>query len=206
MTRGSREKAFGIFSPVTRHTVTFSVTLCRMNLAHYKKAFGTFSKGMHWRTRPPHHRYCSCYYYLCEWAIYILHSTRSWLLDKMTNPFVNGLRLVLYNNMRILCACVCVCVQPEISGTGGHITTLLTSSWRASPCELHKLLFEPVRHAVWENKPLEVFSQLHAEFPCTHRYTSGYLGQDEFCPLLDLRWNFLEGHTLKDTPTTSRVP
>ena len=40
-------KTLGSFQPVTRHTVTFLVTLGRMDLAHYKKAFGTFSKGMH---------------------------------------------------------------------------------------------------------------------------------------------------------------
>ena len=41
---------------------------------------------------------------------------------------------------------------------------------------------------------------------CTHRCTSGYPGQNESCPLLHLRCNILEGHTLKDTPITSPVP
>ena len=50
-------------------TVTFPVTLDRINLAHYNKAFGTFSKGVCWRTRPPHHGYHSCYCFLREWAI-----------------------------------------------------------------------------------------------------------------------------------------
>ena len=35
------------------HTVTFPVTLGKMNLAHYNKAFVTFSKGMRWRTCLP---------------------------------------------------------------------------------------------------------------------------------------------------------
>ena len=63
-----------------------------------------------------------------------------------------------------VCLCVCVSVQPEISRMGGHIITLLTPSWRPSPGELHKLLFKPIRRAVGEKKPLEVFHQLHAEF------------------------------------------
>ena len=41
-----REKAFGSFSPVTRHMVTFPVTLGGMNRAHYKKSFETLAKGM----------------------------------------------------------------------------------------------------------------------------------------------------------------
>ena len=64
----SREKALESFLPFTRCAVSFLVTLGRMNLVHYKKVFGTFSKGMRWRTRPPHHRYYSCYCYLREWA------------------------------------------------------------------------------------------------------------------------------------------
>ena len=57
-----------------------------------------------------------------------------------------------------MCVCVCLSVQPEISETGGHIAALLTTSWRALPGELHKLLFEPIRCVVRENKPLKFFA------------------------------------------------
>ena len=59
--------------------------------------------------------------------------------------------------------CVCVSVQPEISRTGGRIAMLLTPSSRASPGELHKLLFKPIRRAVQEKKPLKFFCQLRTE-------------------------------------------
>ena len=62
-----------------------------------------------------------------------------------------------------VCLCLCVCVRPEISRTGGCIATLLILSWRALPGELHKLLLEPTRHAVWKKKPLEAFRQLRIE-------------------------------------------
>ena len=121
---------------------------------------------------------------------------------------------VSYIIIRVFCVCVCVCVcqcvcvsvQPEISGMGGRIAMLFIPSWRALPGKLHKLLFKPIRRMVWKKKPLQVFRQLHAEFPCTHCYISGYSGQDESYPLLDLCWMILEGHTSKDMPTTSRVP
>ena len=50
-------------------TVTLPLIWGRMNLAQYKKAVGPFSKGMHWRTCPPHHGCNSCYCFLREWAI-----------------------------------------------------------------------------------------------------------------------------------------
>ena len=57
-TCGLRENALNFFHQLWEEsrarTVTFLVTLGRMNLAPYHKAFGTFSKGMHWRTCPPH--------------------------------------------------------------------------------------------------------------------------------------------------------
>ena len=56
--------------------------------------------------------------------------------------------------------CVCVSVQPEISGTGGRIATPITPSWRAFSGNLYKLLFEPIRRAVQEWKPLEIFRQV----------------------------------------------
>ena len=77
-------------------TVTFPVTLDRMNLTPYNKVFGTFSKGVHWRTCPPHHRYHSCYCVLREWAIDTLQYEKLSTRNK-TNQFVNGLQLVLYN-------------------------------------------------------------------------------------------------------------
>ena len=60
MTSGLREKAFRRFSPVT-HWIPcthgyFSGYPGGMNLAHYNKAFGTLSKGIRWRTHPPHHK------------------------------------------------------------------------------------------------------------------------------------------------------
>ena len=160
------------------HTVSLPVTLCQMNLTHYRKAVGTFPKGMCWKTRGPHHRYHSCYCFLCEWAIDTPCEQVTDILSSMnknTSPFVNGLQLVLYNNTRILCVCVCVSVSvclclcvcvsvwPDISGTGGRIATLFTPSWRALPGELHKLLFGPRQHTVWEKKPLEAFCQLRAQ-------------------------------------------
>ena len=57
-----------------------------------------------------------------------------------------------------VCLFVCVSVPPEISDTGGRITTLLTLSWRASPGELHKLLFKSIRHAVWEKSLWKFFA------------------------------------------------
>ena len=64
----SREQAFESFSPL-RAARFFQVTLRRMNLAHYMKAFVTFLNGMRWRIRPPHHGYYSCYCYIREWDI-----------------------------------------------------------------------------------------------------------------------------------------
>ena len=50
MTRGLREKPLEVFRQLRAEsrarTVTFPVTLGRMNLAYYNKAFGTFSKDM----------------------------------------------------------------------------------------------------------------------------------------------------------------
>ena len=70
---GSREKAFETLlpdpHPSRARTVTLPVTLGRMNLPLCKKAIGTFLKGMHWTTCPSHHRYHSCYCFLCEWGI-----------------------------------------------------------------------------------------------------------------------------------------
>ena len=64
--------------------------------------------------------------------------------------------------------CVRLTVPPEMSGTEGCIATLLTPSWRASPGELHKLLFKPIWNAVREKKRLESFRQLCAQSPaCT---------------------------------------
>ena len=71
--RGLREKAFGSFHQLhaesCAHSVTLPVNLGRMNLAQYKKAIGTFSKGMCWRTQPPDHGYYSCYCFWRKWAI-----------------------------------------------------------------------------------------------------------------------------------------
>ena len=50
-------------------TVTFPVTLGRMNLADYNKAIGTFLNGTHWSTHPPHYGCQSCYCFVREWAI-----------------------------------------------------------------------------------------------------------------------------------------
>ena len=65
--------------------------------------------------------------------------------------------------MRV-CVSVCVSLLLEISGTRCRIATLLTTSWKASPGQLHKLLFEHIRRAVREKKPLNFFRQLRAEF------------------------------------------
>ena len=101
---GLRVKAFGSFSPVTRRipctysTVTFPVTLGRMNLDQYNKAFETFSKGMHLRTCPLHRGQRSCYCFLREWAIgtpceQVTDISPS--VNRKTNPFMNRLRLVI---------------------------------------------------------------------------------------------------------------
>ena len=51
------------------HTITLPVTLCRMNLTHFKKAVETSSKGTHLRTHPSHNGYHSCHCFSHEWAI-----------------------------------------------------------------------------------------------------------------------------------------
>ena len=91
----SREKAFGSFSPVTclipcMHRYT-SGTLGRMNIAHYKKAVGTFSNGMHYRTCPPHHGYHCCYWFLHEWAINTPHEPVTDILRSI-NSCLNSTR------------------------------------------------------------------------------------------------------------------
>ena len=63
----------------------------------------------------------------------------------------------------MLVLCVCASVSPEISGMGGCITTLFMPPWRALTDELHKLLFEPTQHVVWEKKASERFHQLLAQ-------------------------------------------
>ena len=52
---------------------------------------------------------------------------------------------------------MCVFIIFEISGTGGHSTTLLAPTWRASLGELQQLLLELTRRMVREEKPLEDF-------------------------------------------------
>ena len=49
-------------------------------------------------------------------------------------------------------------------------------------------------------KAFEKFLPVTRRIPCTHRYISGYPGQDESCPLQQSFWNILEGYALKDTP------
>ena len=56
----------------------------------------------------------------------------------LTNPFVNGLRVVYYIITRIFY----VSVITEISGTGGRSTTLLATTWRASLGDLQWLILE----------------------------------------------------------------
>ena len=51
MTGSSKEKVFGIF----RQLRTTRLLSGYPGHAHYKKAFGTFLKGMLWRTLAPHH-------------------------------------------------------------------------------------------------------------------------------------------------------
>ena len=82
-------KAHGRFSPVTRwnsckHHYTSGYP-GRMNLAHCKKAIETFSKGMRWRTHPPHHKYHRCYCFLCDWAIDTPHEQVTGILPIMSS-------------------------------------------------------------------------------------------------------------------------
>ena len=106
---------------------------------------------------------------------------------------MNRLRLVLYNNTRILCVClsvclcVCVCLSnlryPEWEVVAPrclhHLEELRLASCTNCFLSLYNEPFE--RKGLWK-----FFHQLLAEFQCTHRYTSGYSGQDESCSLLDL--------------------
>ena len=62
--RKSLWKSFASYAP---HGY-FSGYPGRMNLVHIKKVYAIFSKGMSWRTRPPHHRCYSCYCHLREWV------------------------------------------------------------------------------------------------------------------------------------------
>ena len=89
--------------------------------------------------------------------------------------------------------CVCLSIPREISGTERRITMLLLPAQRNSPGELHKLLFKPMRHVVWEEKSLELLGRLGVEgrARAVHaRYTSSYHDQDESWPPLQIVGTF----------------
>ena len=54
---------------------------------------------------------------------------------------------------------VCVFVIYEIAGMGRRRSMLLSSTWRASPGELRRLLLELTRRVVREKKPIKLFRQ-----------------------------------------------
>ena len=211
---GSREIALKFFcqlhSKSCACTITLPVTLNRMILAHYKKTVLTFSKNMCWRTCPPHHGEsykCSCYCFFCESAIDTPREQVKGILpsmNKKTNLFMNVLQLV-HNNTRILCVClsVCVFVPPKISRMGGRITTLLTPSWRASPGELHKLLFLPTRRAVREKNLWRFFTSYSPNPVHTPLYFwlrwAGWIFPTTRKPLEPFQRVRIEGHTLHIT-------
>ena len=65
---------------------------------------------------------------------------------------------------------VCVFVISGILGTGRCSATLLSPTWRASPGELHWLVFESVR----KKKSFRTFSQVMRE-PCSLHYNDAIL-------------------------------
>ena len=125
---------------------------------------------------------------------------------------MNGLRLVLYNNMCLLCVCLCVCVS--LSMCLSHLR--YPEREVVSPHCLHHL--EELRLASCTNcfwayttsgsreKACERFSPVTPLTPCMHCYTSGYPGQKESCPLHQSCWKIFQGYALKDAPSISRVP
>ena len=106
--------------------------------------------------------------------------------------------------------CLSVCTS-EISETERRITRLLSPAWRDPPGELHKLLFEPTRCVVREEKPLKLFGRLrvgvHARtlhFPVTcilgrmnlaHRLNVVGTFSKVTCTIVDI----VKGYALKDT-------
>ena len=107
---------------------------------------------------------------------------------------------VTTSHIIILVFCVCLSVPPEISGTRGRITMLLTPSWRASPGELHKLLFEPTLCAFWEKSFRNFFASyalnpvhapLHFRLPW-----AGWIFPARRKPLEHSQGVCVEGHTL----------
>ena len=96
-----------------------------------------------------------------------------------------------------VCLCVCLSVCPSTRDLGnrtlyGHasFTGVKRFSWRVA-----QTTFRAYSTRAWfERKSVWNFSADYALSPCTHITLSGYPGQDESCPPLELRWNILEGH------------
>ena len=108
-----REKAFEMSSPVARpipyaHRYTSGCPEQDESCPLHQSRWNIL-EGYALKDTPPHHTNHSYYCFLREWAI-DTSPYGSWLLDKETNPFVNGLRPVLYK-IRVICVGVCVCVS-----------------------------------------------------------------------------------------------
>ena len=102
-----------------------------------------------------------------------------------------------------------------------YLTTAGTFSkvtcWRTRPLHVHhgttvaitdirQIMYTCQTTCVSREKGIGNFSAVTSWIAWMQVILPGYPRQDESCPLLEHHWNILEGYTLKDTPSTSRVP